>query len=130
MKSRLTEGLFVQTSSIGLGTIQPGDSLVFDMVASVVAPSTGATMLTEFSWSSPGGRIDETHTFEVPAQRGDVDWSSVELTEPYSLEPVATENDLIGRKAELDPLASTGQQPDRGVWVYFRTEAGRQNVIG
>ncbi len=98
------ECLLIQASSIGLGTLQPGDSLVFDIVASVVAPSSGATMVAEFSWSSPGGRVGETHTFEVPAQRGDVNWVSVELTEPYSLEPVATEDDLIGRKAELTRL--------------------------
>ena len=98
------ECLRVHTSGIGLGNIQPGETLVFDIGATVVAPSEGATLLAEFSWNARGGRIKQTEVFEVFAQRGDVDWSTVELTEPYSLEPVGTENDLIGRKAELTRL--------------------------
>ena len=96
--------LHIHTSSIGLGTIPAGGSWVFDIMATVMEPSAGETMEAEFSWRSPGTRISETHSFEVPAQRDDVDWSSVELTEPYSLEPVARENDLVGRKAELNRL--------------------------
>ena len=113
------ECLHILTSSIGLGTIQSGAFLVFDIVASVVAPSTGATMLAECSRSSPGGRIDYTHTFEVPAQRDDIHWSSVELTEPYSLEPIATENDLIGRKAELTRLLRLANSQTVGSGFIF-----------
>ena len=111
--------LHIQTSSIGLGTIQSGDSLVFDILASVVTPSKGAAMLAEFSWRSPGGQIDETHTFELRAQRVDVDWHSVELTEPYSLEPVATENDLVGRKAELTRLLRLANSQTVGSGFIF-----------
>ena len=113
------ECLRVQTSSVGLGTLQSGQSLVFDIVADVSAPSSGATILAEFSWRSPGGRVDETQTFQVHPQRGDVDWSSVELTEPYSLEPVSTETDLIGRKAELTSLLRLARSQAVGSGFIF-----------
>lgn len=113
------ECLSVVTSAIGLGTIQSGESVVFDIEARVAAPSAGATMLAEFSWSSPGGRISETHTFNVLAQRSDVDWSRVELTEPYSLEPVATGDDLIGRKAELTRLLRLARSQAVGSGFIF-----------
>ena len=113
------ECLRVQTSFMGLGTLQSGQSLVFDIVADIGAPSSGATILAEFSWRTPGGRVDETQTFQVHPQRDDVDWSSVELTEPYSLEPIDSENELIGRKAELTTLLRLARSQSVGSGFIF-----------
>ena len=121
--------LQVQTSSVGLGTLQPGQSLVFDIKADISSPSEDATLLAELSWRSPGGRIDETHTFQVQPQRGDVDWSSVELTEPYSLEPVSTETDLIGRKAELTSLLRLARSQAVGsAFIFGQKRVGKTSL--
>ena len=123
------ECLGVQASSTGLGTIQSGETLVFDIFAEVLAASTGATVLAEFSWSSPTGRINETQTFHVLAQRRDVDWSGVEYSEPYSLEPVATEDDLIGRKAELTRLLRlAGNQSVGSGFIFGQKRVGKTSL--
>ena len=121
--------LRVQTSSMGLGTIQSGQPLVFDIVAEVAVPSDGTNILAEFSWSSRGGRVEEARTFDVYPQRGDVDWPSVELTEPYSLEPVSTETDLIGRKAELTRLLRlTRSQTVGSGFIFGQKRVGKTSL--
>ena len=52
--------------------------------------------------------------FIVDAQRTDVDWERVELTEPYSLEAITTEEELIGRRAELRGLLQRANQQTVG----------------
>ena len=98
------ESLRVQTRPTELGTIHAGDSFVLDIVATVETPSDQASLLAHISWARPGQRNEEIYDFSVTAQREDVDWDMVELTEPYSLEAVTTGNDLIGRKDELTRL--------------------------
>ena len=96
--------LRVQSTPIELGTIQAGASFILDIDAEVVMPSDRATLLAQFSWARLGRRSEEDHDFQVLAQREDVDWDTVELTEPYSTEPVTTGDELIGRKDELTRL--------------------------
>ena len=96
--------LSVDTSETALGTIQVGDSFVLDIAAEVVTPSPQASLLAVLSWARAGVRDSCEFEFRVEAQREDVDWERVELTEPYSLEAVTSENDLIGRKTELRQL--------------------------
>ena len=123
------ECLQIETTAAGLGTIQQGDSLSFDIVANVVAYSTGATILAEASWNSPVGRKSETHTFEVLAQRADVDWTLVELTEPYSLEPVASEDDLIGRRSELTRLLRLANSRTVGsAFIFGQKRVGKTSL--
>ena len=81
-----------------------GDSFVLDIAAEVVTPSPQASLLAVLSWARAGVRDSCEFEFRVEAQREDVDWERVELTEPYSLEAVTSENDLIGRKTELRQL--------------------------
>ena len=94
----------VDTAETVLGTVQPGDSFVFDIRVEVLTPSKEADLLVFLSWYRLGVRETFEYTFKVRAQREDVDWERVELTEPYSLEAVTTGNDLIGRKTELKRL--------------------------
>ncbi len=121
--------LHVETSSIEIGTIQSGDTPVLDIVAKVVSPSTEANLLIKLSWSRLGGRREEEHMFTVAAQRDDVDWESVELTEPYSLEPVTTGDDLIGRKQELKRLVRlTNLQTVGSAFICGQKRVGKTSL--
>lgn len=119
----------VENSSIELGTIRPGDSFVLDIVATVVAPSSRASLLARLSWSRLGGRTEETHEFEIAAQKRDVDWDGVELTEPYSLEPVTSGHDLIGRQNELNRLVRlTNLRTVGSGFIYGQKRVGKTSL--
>ena len=96
--------LQITTPPTALGTLQPGDSFVLDIDATVLEPSPEVELVVALSQARLGDRVVELHDFTVEAQRVDVEWERVELEEPYPLEPVTTEYDLIGRRDELKRL--------------------------
>ena len=121
--------LAVETASIEIGTIQSGNSHVFDILARVVAPSTQASLLIQLSWSRLGGRAQEEREFTVAAQRGDVDWDTVEFTEPYSLEAVEPGDHLIGRRDELKHLVKlTNLQTVGSGFIYGQKRVGKTSL--
>ena len=94
----------VQTPYVELGTLQAGDSFVLDIPVTVVASCNEARLLTQLSWAEGEQRVEISPDFPIMGQPHDIDWNTVELEEPYSLEAIASEDDLIGRKAELTRL--------------------------
>ena len=119
----------VKNPSMELGTIQAGKSFVLDIVATVLTPSAEAKLLVQFSWAGYAGRITEVPEFFVVAQRSDVDWDTVALTEPYSLEAVTTGNDLIGRKKELTQLSRlTNSQTVGSGFIYGQKRVGKTSL--
>ena len=121
--------LSVQTPSMELGTIQAGESFVLDIVATVVAPCKEAELLVQLSWTGYAGRVKEMPAFLVIAQRTDVDWETVALTEPYSLEAVTTENDLIDRNKELTRLIRlTNSQTVGSGFIYGQKRVGKTSL--
>ena len=121
--------LGIQTSQMQLGTLQPGRSLVLDIEALVVAPTRESGLVAQFSWLRPRGRSQSTHEFKFLAQREDIDWDEVELTEPYSLEAVTTEDELIGRKDELKRLLRlTGLRTVGSGFIYGHKRVGKTSL--
>ncbi len=106
--------LRLKTEATALGTLEAEGSFVLDIVGTVVTPSTDVDLVAMFSWSRLGERIEKICDFQVKAQRADVDWVSVELQEPYSLEAITSGEDLIGRKAELRRLLRRANSPAVG----------------
>ena len=123
------DSLSVHTPPMELGTIQAGESFVLDIVATVVAPCTHAELLVQLSWAGYAGRSKEVPEFVVVAQRADVDWETVALTEPYSLEAVTSENDLIGRNRELTRLIRlTSSQTVGSGFIYGQKRVGKTSL--
>lgn len=121
--------LELQSVSTELGTIQPQTSRDLDIVARVVAPAKEAGLYLHLSWSRTGGRNDRALDFSILAQREDVDWEEVEDSEPYSLEAVTTEDELIGRKDEFKKLLRlTNLQTVGSGFIYGQKRVGKTSL--
>ena len=121
--------LSVETSQIELGTIQPGSSIVVDIQARVMVPSTEARLVVQFSWLRPRGRSECEQEFRFGAQREDIHWDDVELTEPYSLEAVTTRDELIGREEELKRLLRLSSLQTVGsAFIYGHKRVGKTSL--
>ena len=121
--------LSVGTSATALGTIQASASLVFDIKAEVLAPSTRADFIVVLSWTKLGKRISREYEFSVEAQKEDINWESVELTEPYSLEAVTSGDDLIGRRSELRQLHRLANLKTVGSgFIYGQKRVGKTSL--
>ena len=121
--------LRLQPLSRELGTIQPQASRDLDIVAEVAAPSPEAGLYLQLSWSRSGGRAEEALDFTILAQREDVDWESVEDTEPYSLEAITTEDELIGRRDEFKRLLRLSNLQTVGSgFIYGQKRVGKTSL--
>ena len=121
--------LRVETSETTLGTIQAGDSIVFDVVAEVVTPAAEANFLAVLSWERLRIRKASEYDFWVQAQREDIDWEQVEITEPYSLEAVTSGHDLVGRKTELRQLQRLANLKAVGSgYIYGQKRVGKTSL--
>ena len=123
------ESIALSTGPTSLGLIQPGSYMDLEIIGKVVKPCAQAKLIVHFSWARPGSRSEVMLDFIVDAQRTDVDWERVELTEPYSLEAITTEEELIGRRAELRGLLQRANQQTVGsAYIYGQKRVGKTSL--
>lgn len=59
----------------------------------------GYNLLIRWSWENyDKSSINEEEIFEFESQKEDINWDELKFRSPYSLQAVATEKDLVGRK--------------------------------
>ncbi len=109
----------IHTDSTLLGTLGPGDSLVFDLIAEVVTECEQADLWVRLSWLRLGREESEEYEFTVTAQREGIDWDEVTYTEPYSLEAITSGAELVGREIELIQLRRLVTQKNVGSGFIF-----------
>ena len=123
------ESIALNTGPTSLGVIQPGSYMDLEIIGKVVGPCAEAKLTTLFSWARPGSRSEVLLDFVVDGQRTDVDWERVESTEPYSLEAITTEEELIGRRAELRGLLQRANQQTVGsAYIYGQKRVGKTSL--
>ena len=121
--------LTIKTSPFLIGTIRPGDSFVFDILAEVSEVSEQSTLMVELSSARLGERIEHPLELTVESQRENVDWESVETKEPYSLEAVSSDADLVGRRSELLQLMRSITVPTVGSgFIYGQKRVGKTSI--
>ena len=115
----LADDCLAATTPREVKTIYPGESHDFNIQSTVLTDSSEAGIYLQYSWSRLSGRDTEEAEFLILAQRGNVDWESVELKDPYPLEPITTGEELIGRKDELKRLIRLTNQKTVGSGIIF-----------
>ena len=128
---KVTSGpcLTIKTSPTLIGTIRPGDSFVFDILAEVSEGSEQSTLQVELSSARLGERIEHPLELTVDSQRENVDWESVETKEPYSLEAVSSDAELVGRRSELLQLMRLITVPTVGSgFIYGQKRVGKTSL--
>ena len=86
-----------KTSQIELGGIEPGQVLV-EFPCRVVNVGTGLCVEFECTWRNFDQSLHSTsETLELKTQRTGIAWDEAETADPYSLSPVISVNELVGR---------------------------------
>src|SRR5439155_6367837 len=69
-------------------------------------------------------------SFQFDAQRSDVDWAGLTQRDPYSLEPVTTEAELVGRADILAELVARAQAPSIGSsYLFGQKRVGKTSIV-
>ncbi|MYC62708.1 MAG: ATP-binding protein [Caldilineaceae bacterium SB0661_bin_34] len=123
--------LKLTTRPMPWGTVRPGTTVTFDIGATVIQQCKQSTLLLLLSWDKPGvGRAEEELEFTLEAQRADFDWEQLEIKDPYSLDPITSDVELIGRKKELNSLRRITNSKSVGSAVIFgQKRVGKTSLV-
>lgn len=113
-----------------LGNLDEG-VVAIDLQGRVESAADIALLLGEVSWFNFDGTPQkEEFEFMILGQRGDVDWTKLSREDPYSMEPVTNEADLIGRKDVLDELIARAQASSVGSsYVVGQKRVGKTSLV-
>ncbi|MCY4522471.1 MAG: ATP-binding protein [Caldilineaceae bacterium] len=112
------------------GTVYPRTSEIFGIDATVLTKCTTVNILFSLTWVNiRGPRISREMEFVLTAQRTDVNWDKEASVEPYSLEAVTDEQDLVGRKRELSTLRRLASQQTIGsAFIFGQKRVGKTSI--
>lgn len=100
------EGVSVLDESVSLGTLSPR-TVTVPFRARVAAAETSPTVRTVAEWRDADGQRQKVEeVLPLDAQDPSIAWDEVRRRDPYALEPVVNEDDLVGREAILETLAA------------------------
>ena len=127
--SNWSDNIVVSRPAMRLGRLEPG-SLVVDFPAQVTAPEEIALIEIEVNWhNADGSRIQHSLQLELEGQRTDIDWENLELEDPYSLEPVETYDQLVGRKEIINQLVRQSRAKSIGSsYIFGQKRVGKTSI--
>jgi len=129
-KLSITDNIFVKNPILFLGDLRPGDTIV-EMPSKTIYPENVAYAGPELNWANFDGTTG-IYTFEceITAQRRDIDWDALVNEDPYSLEPVTREEELVGRTEILDKLLAKAQASSIGSsYVFGQRRVGKTSIV-
>lgn len=100
--------LRILTPDIDLGRFPPSQSQNIKVPATILAMSENVDVLATIKWQNyTGEELCDDIQSSIKAQRSDIDWLKLKYQDPYSLEPVTTIKELVGRKEVLNRLLAS-----------------------
>lgn len=124
-----SENLGVDKPDIFLGSISVGTTIA-QVPCTVRMAESMALLSAELTWTNADRTTGTCKVdLELDAQRSDVDWDSLRRQEPYSLEPVTSAPELVGRADILDDLlAKVGGRTVGSCIIYGQKRVGKTSV--
>jgi len=122
--------LEVKKAETYLGDLEP-TSVIVEVPVICTRPAEDVVAAIELRWSD----FDKTpHSAQfllgLDRQRPDVDWESLSVAESYSLEPVETEAELVGRKEILELLLAQARAKSLGSsYIFGQKRVGKTSIV-
>ncbi len=106
-------------------------SMIVEFPVQIHEVTSTALASVEISWTNfDKTRCREEFVFELAGQRFDIDWDQLRQGDPYDLEPVTTEDELVGRQEDLHQLiAQTEAKRVGSSYVYGQKRVGKTSIV-
>lgn len=112
---------------IELGVIDT-ERTIRDLNCEVLRSEEIAFLLLKIKWKNFDGlSIEKSFEFEIESQK-DSDWQALKLKQPYSLKPIETEDELIGRTEKLNTLIALCRNGD-SCFVTGQKRVGKTSLV-
>ncbi|MDQ3691968.1 MAG: ATP-binding protein [Chloroflexota bacterium] len=123
-------GLELAERVMSAGALISGTQLV-ETRALADEAEAAAVLSGEVRWrNADGTRASNDFLIEFPAQDEAVDWEALEALEPYGLEPVTDEEELVGRKEALDRLLKVVAGRTAGnAFISGQKRVGKTSIV-
>jgi hypothetical protein len=119
----------IQVPSQYIGTIEKS-SVNIEFEYSVKNPTDNLLIDGELAWFSfDDTQITKQFLIELKSQDPNVDWNALEIATPYDLEPVETEQKLIGRDTILHQLRIRTKDKIQSSYIYGQRRVGKTSIV-
>ena len=125
------DGLIITDPHVNLGTIDVGDvKIVIQMTVDNTRVSDASIIMGRVLWSDYSGeRKSSDFFFDIEGQREDLDWDELVTKQPYSLEAVMSEDELIGRTELTQALFArlTAEKAESAI-IFGQKRVGKTSI--
>ncbi|OBQ14554.1 MAG: hypothetical protein AN482_01590 [Anabaena sp. LE011-02] len=127
----LSHNIRVYKKEFYLGNLSSMSKIDIEIPCEVITSDTKADLLGELIWNNfDNSNCTKEFEIELVGQNSNINWESLNLEEPYSLEPVETEDDLVGRKDVLDQLIRSANSKNSvgSSYIYGQKRVGKTSI--
>ena len=113
-----------------LGRLSPSSQIV-ELIASIIAPAHSIVISGKIWWKNLNKEEkSQPFTFTIEAQRSDINWEALAHEDPYGLEPITTESELVGRKETLQHLIAQANSKNLGsTIIHGQKRVGKTSIV-
>jgi hypothetical protein len=121
----------IQTPNIHVGDFSPTIIRRVPILVALALPRSEILMEIELEWFTFDRQPrTQLYTLEFKAQAAGIDWQSLATTQPYELEPVTTDDELVGRTEILNQLlAMSSGTPMGSAIIYGQKRVGKTSIV-
>ena len=119
---------FLSTEQL-IGNLKLESSIV-EFEYQMIQSANSLSVSLELSWNMSDGTFHKREeVFELQPQAVDVDWDLMSSKEPYNLEPVVTDAELIGRESILQKLKNALTLPIGSSYIFGQRRVGKTSIV-
>jgi len=129
-KAKEMTDLIFKKPELYLGNLGP-TSIVVEIPVKVNCSTEFVLISLELNWTNFDKTISkEEFLLELNGQRSDIPWEKLKLGAPYSLEPVETENELVGRREILEQLITRARvKKTESSYIFGQKRVGKTSIV-
>lgn len=114
-----------------IGRLPPNQIHAFSTEAVVKNECEDADLLVDLVWDDfDGSEQILCEILSISSQASDVDWENAGTRNPYSLEPIHSDKDLVGRRTQLDKLVGGLLSQPTNSWIITGQKRVGKTSIG
>ncbi len=126
----IDDGIQLENPIISSGMLEPNKYEILFSANVIGLIDSNLNILGQLSWKNFNTKEQNIDfDFELEAQRTDLNWEKLKLIQPYSLEAVENEYELVGRKDILDIIHSKLLSPKiESSIIYGQKRVGKTSL--
>ena len=124
------DNLELLQDEVDLGRLSPNTKQQIEIPCITVKSNDGIELLGSVKWKDFDGKAQsEDFVYTLDTQKSKIDWSELQQSDPYSLEPVSDADELVGRRYVLNKLIGSAKGKSVGSTViHGQKRVGKTSI--